>query len=209
MRKDDLPTFFRALGLAAFAESAQRREDEKRRLAAMVPHNPLARKFISAAEHATPQKQPLPPEPRWRFLSIPEETITHRIRGSARIALHGELEGFGIWIPRFRLKSHGGGIVLAARADIGYVAEKREKDGKKWRTVDSRTLSRADLAKLFPPAAATWEDLTDYDAPSDPKWSGHAWVKHREPPPLGMEEREIRNELLMGSEEASWQEADA
>ena len=208
-RKDDLPTFFRALGLPSFAAKAQEAEDEKRRLAAMAPHNPLARKFVQAAASATQPKPTPPPEPRWRFLSIPEEAITHRIRGSARIALPGEPEGFGIWIPRFRLKSHGDGIVLAARVDIRYVAEKREKAGGKWKTVASRTLSRADLAKLFPPAAATWDDLTEYDAPDNPKWSGHAWVKHREPPPLGAEEREIRNELLIGSEEASWQEADA
>lgn len=194
LRKSALPPLFRAMGLPVSAENAERREAEK-------PKEKPERK-------AVPKTPPQPLEPRWRFLTVPEEAITHRVRGGARIALPEE-EGFAVWVPRFRLKRLGDGIVLAARADVRYRAEKRERDGKKWKTAESRTLDRADLAKLFPPADAGWDDLGEYDEPDNPKRDAHAWVKRREPEPLGMEEREIRNELLMGSEEASWQEADA
>lgn len=206
LRKSDLPTFFRAIGLDAYAEQAERREDEKKRLAAIAPHDALARKFVRAAQ---PALKPKPAEPRWLFLSVPEEAITHRARGRALLALGGELAGFGIWLPRWKFKRHGDGIVLPAKEGRAYIAEKAEKVGGKWKAVASKHLTRADMAKMFPPAAATWDDLGAYDEPDDPKWNHEAWVKTHVPEPLEREEREIRDELLMESEEASWQEADA
>ena len=211
LRKSDLPAFFRAIGLPMYARRAEQDASEEleelaKKLERTAVPAPIVRKFLPPAP---PPPPPPTPEPKWLFLSVPEEAITHRIRGRAMLALPGELDGFGTWLPRWKFKRLGDGLVLPAKVDHEYTAEKAEKVGKKWKVVASKQLTRAAMAKLFPPVAATWDDLGAYDEPDDPKWNHEAWVKTHVPEPLEREEREICDELLMGSEEASWQEADA
>lgn len=193
--------FFGGLGLAEYKRVRERKEEAE--LSAKV--------FRPAPPPAKPAPPP-PKPPRWRFAAIPDEAITRRTKGSVRIELSGELEGWQAWVREWRIKAHAEhGHVLTLKLGSTLLAEKREKRSKGWKTVETKTLDRKAVLAMFREVQASWDDLTDENEPNDdPDWmtDGRRYVKEYTPPPLETETREIASELLMGSDEESWKEMD-
>jgi len=212
-----LSWFFRALGLEAYARRAEADEKAAAEAAAREAAKVAAWKASHPIREAAegPSKgiaaRP-PPPPRWRFAKVPPGAITWRGKQTARIALPGELEGYAIWVRRWRLHEHAEhGMVLSIRLGTTYAAEKREKKSKGWKTVDRKPVDRDALLRLFEPVQCAWDELADDTAPDDvPDWreDGRLRITVHEPETVGIEERPIVDELLMESEEPSWREAD-
>lgn len=155
--------------------------------------------------------QPPPAPPRWRFAAIPDAAITRRTKGSVRIALSGELDGYCMWVRDYRIKAHAQhGHVLTLKVGATLWAEKREKRSHGWKTVDEKTLDRKAVLDMFREVKVAWEELADENEPSDdPDWmnDGRFYTRTHIPEPLEAEHREIANELLMDNEEEeSWRE---
>lgn len=212
-----LSWFFRALGLEAYARRAEAdekaAEEAAAREAAKVAAWKASHPVQEAAEGPSKGTGPAaPPPPRWTFVKVPQRAITWRGKHSARIALPGELDGFGIWVKRYRLHEHAEhGLVLSIRHGSAWTAEKREKKSKGWKTVDRKQVDRDALHKMFEPVQCDWDDLSSDSEPDDePDWreDGRFRVTHHVPAPVDVEERPIVDELLMESEEPSWREAD-
>jgi len=153
-----------------------------------------------------------PPPPRWKFAVVPDEAITRCTKGSARLALHGSLEGYGVWVKTWRFRRHADlGRILTLRDGMTFDAEKREKGSHGWRTTDTKTLDRSGMLAQFAEVNVGWDDLEAEEIKNDdPDWQtdGRSYVKDHIPAHLEKETRPIADELLMDSEEDSWKEMD-
>lgn len=198
--------FFDALGLTAYAKERRGLDDSVEKFRRFFPFA-----APKPAQPTPPPPPPPPPPPRWRFAVIPDEAITRRTKGSARIALCGELDGFSAWVREYRIKAHAEhGHVLTLKEGTTLLAEKREKKGKGWRTVATKKLDRNAMIAMFREVNVSWDDLEEENEPDDdPDWmtDGRRYVKEHTPAPLETENREIASELLMGSDEESWKES--
>ena len=196
--------FFGALGLTEYERKRKRVDESQQTFSLFRPALP---------PQQPPKPAPPPPAPRWRFAVIPDEAITRRTKGSVLLALPGDLEGYSAWVREYRIKVHKEhGHVLTLRDGAVLTAEKREKRGKGWRTVDAKKLDRDDFVALFREVKCKWDDLEEENEPvDDPDWmtDGRRYVKEHTPAPLETENREIASELLMGSDEESWKESQA
>ena len=201
----DCAEFFAALGLAEYGRRKAALDESARRFREF-------RHLSPALPPQTPKPPPPPPPPtRWRFAVIPDEAITRRTKGSVRIALPGELEGYSAWVREYRIKAHQElGHVLTLRIGSGILAEKREKKSRGWKTVDRKVLDRKAVLALFREVKVSWDELEEENEPcDDPDWmsDGRFYTRIHTPEPLETEERAIASELLMDNEEEeSWRE---
>lgn len=202
-RERRLTAFFEALGLDDYAKRAKHG-------VAVAEEHPEMFKTV-APPKPTPPPQPTLPV-RWRFAEIPEEAIAKRWRGMVMLNLHGELDGYVLWVRSWRIRTHfQHEHVMPMRFDIELLAEKREKRSHGWKTVASRKLGRDELLRQFKEVKVVWDDLEKEDVEGDePDWmtDGRGYVIEHTPAPLEKENREIASELLMGSDEESWKEMD-